>query len=192
MGRYILRRISQSILVLVGVSIICFTMFQYMGDPALALVGMDATNEQLAEVSKLLGLDQPVYWQYARFLGRTLHGDFGISYMTRTPALKVVLQRLPADWTQIAQVYGPFNIVFADPPYDSSDLPELADKCGSPEKKRDKGTQVAEADVDEEGGGFSSEGPVERTGTDAPGSGHRQREDPMRMDSQWMPRSWTG
>jgi len=96
MGRYILRRISQSILVLVGVSIICFIMFQYMGDPALALVGMDATKEQLAEVSKLLGLDQPVYWQYAQFLGRTLHGDFGISYMTRTSALKVVLQRLPA------------------------------------------------------------------------------------------------
>lgn len=96
MARYILRRIFQSIFVLVGVSIICFVMFQYMGDPALAFVGMDATKEQLLEVSKLLGLDQPLYSQYLRFLWRAMRGNFGISFMTRTPALGVVLQRLPA------------------------------------------------------------------------------------------------
>jgi len=96
MSRYVLNRIFQSIFVLIGVSIICFIMFQYMGDPAVAFAGMDATKEQLAEVSKLLGLDQPLYIQYVRFLWRAIHGNFGISFMTRTPALLVVLQRLPA------------------------------------------------------------------------------------------------
>jgi len=71
-------------------------MFQYMGDPALSLVGVDATKEQLEEVRKILGLDQPVYRQYFRFTWRALQGDFGFSLMTRSPALKVVVERMPA------------------------------------------------------------------------------------------------
>jgi peptide/nickel transport system permease protein len=96
MFNFILRRLLQSCFVLLGVTVICFTMFQYMGDPALSLVGMDATKEQIAEVTKMLGLDRPVYEQYARFVWRALHGDFGFSLTTRTPALKVVLERMPA------------------------------------------------------------------------------------------------
>ena len=96
MANYILRRLFQSIFVLVGVTIICFIMFQYMGDPALALVGMDATKEQVAEVSRMLGLDQPVYEQYFRFAWRTLQGDFGFSLKTRTSALNLVIERMPA------------------------------------------------------------------------------------------------
>jgi len=93
---YISGRILQSILVLIGVTIICFIMFQYMGDPALALAGMDATKEQLEEAARMLGLDRPLYEQYVRFLWRAVHGDFGISFMTKTPALKLVLKRMPA------------------------------------------------------------------------------------------------
>lgn len=93
---YISGRILQSILVLIGVTIICFIMFQYMGDPALALAGMDATKEQLEEAARMLGLDQPLYEQYVRFLWRAVHGDFGISFMTKTPALPLVLKRMPA------------------------------------------------------------------------------------------------
>lgn len=96
MGRYIARRFLQSFFVLIGVTIICFTMFQYMGDPALSLVGVNATKEQLEEVRKILGLDQPVTMQYIRFTGRALQGDFGFSLMTRSPALKMVLERMPA------------------------------------------------------------------------------------------------
>jgi peptide/nickel transport system permease protein len=96
MANYILRRLFQSIFVLVGVTIICFIMFQYMGDPALALVGMDATKEQVAEVSRMLGLDQPGYEQYFRFAWRTLQGDFGFSLKTRTSALNLVIERMPA------------------------------------------------------------------------------------------------
>lgn len=93
---YISGRILQSILVLIGVTIICFIMFQYMGDPALALAGMDATKEQLEEAARMLGLDRPLYEQYVRFLWRAVHGDFGISFMTKTPALQLVLKRMPA------------------------------------------------------------------------------------------------
>jgi peptide/nickel transport system permease protein len=96
MANYILRRLLQGVLVLVGVTIICFLMFQYLGDPALALVGIDATQAQLKEAAKILGLDRPLYEQYVRFVRSAIHGDFGFSYVTRTPALQVVIERLPA------------------------------------------------------------------------------------------------
>ncbi|MBW2146448.1 MAG: ABC transporter permease [Deltaproteobacteria bacterium] len=96
MYAYIFRRSLQSSFVLIGVTGICFIMFQYMGDPALALVGMDATKEQLEEAARTLGLHLPLYEQYVRFLWRVLHGDFGFSFMTGTPALGLVMERMPA------------------------------------------------------------------------------------------------
>jgi ABC-type dipeptide/oligopeptide/nickel transport system permease component len=93
---YISRRFLQSFLVLIGVTVICFIMFQYMGDPVLALAGMDATQEQLEEAARLLGMDRPLYEKYSLFLWRAVHGDFGISFMTKTPALGLVLKRMPA------------------------------------------------------------------------------------------------
>lgn len=67
-----------------------------MGDPVLALVGMDATPGQIAEATVRLGLDKPWYVQFTTFIARVSQGDFGISYLTKTPALPVVLQRMPA------------------------------------------------------------------------------------------------
>ncbi|KPK84946.1 MAG: ABC transporter permease [Deltaproteobacteria bacterium SM23_61] len=96
MTAYISRRFLQSFLVLIGVTVICFIMFQYMGDPVLALAGMDATQEQLEEAARLLGMDRPLYEKYILFLWRAVHGDLGISFMTKTPALGLVLKRMPA------------------------------------------------------------------------------------------------
>lgn len=96
MTAYISRRFLQSFLVLIGVTVICFIMFQYMGDPVLALAGMDATQEQLEEAARLLGMDRPLYEKYFLFLWRAVHGDLGISFMTKTPALGLVLKRMPA------------------------------------------------------------------------------------------------
>ena len=96
MAHYILRRLIQSVTVLFGVTIICFAMFQYLGDPVLALVGVDATEEQMKEAAHILGLDRPHYEQYLRFVLNALQGDFGFSYVTRTPSLQVVLERMPA------------------------------------------------------------------------------------------------
>lgn len=96
MFSYILRRLLQSFAVLFGVTIICFAMFQYLGDPALALVGIDASEAQLQAASKMLGLNEPIWVQYIRFVGNALQGDFGFSYVTRMPALEVVVARMPA------------------------------------------------------------------------------------------------
>jgi ABC-type dipeptide/oligopeptide/nickel transport system permease component len=96
MLRYIAKRLAQGIFVLLGVSFLCFLIFQYMGDPVLAVAGMDATPAQIAEATTRLGLDKPWYSQFLAFTGRVSHGDFGISYLTKTPALPLVLKRMPA------------------------------------------------------------------------------------------------
>jgi ABC-type dipeptide/oligopeptide/nickel transport system permease component len=93
---YILKRILQSILVLIGVTVICFFIFQYLGDAAMTLASEDATQEQLTEARRTLGLDLPLYQQYGRFVWRVLHADFGMSFLTKTPALEMVLKRMPA------------------------------------------------------------------------------------------------
>lgn len=67
-----------------------------MGDPVITLAGRYATFDQIEEVRRSLGLDQPVYVQYFRFLGNVAQGNFGISYVTRVPALGLILERFPA------------------------------------------------------------------------------------------------
>ncbi len=96
MGAYIVRRIAQGLVVLLLVSFICFVIFQYMGDPAWALAGRYATPEQLEMVRKKLGLDKPFYIQYLIFLRNALHGNFGMSFVSRLPAMQLILERLPA------------------------------------------------------------------------------------------------
>ncbi|MDR2111917.1 MAG: ABC transporter permease [Candidatus Accumulibacter sp.] len=96
MLRYVCKRLSQGFFVLAGVSFFCFLIFQYMGDPVLALVGMDATPAQIADTTQRLGLDRPWYEQYLAFIANVSRGDFGISYLTKTPALPLVLKRVPA------------------------------------------------------------------------------------------------
>lgn len=96
MFTFVFNRIIQSITVMFGVTIVCFIVFQYLGDPALTIAGEDATPQQLEEVRRSLGLYDPLYIQYARFIVRVVHGNFGNSFITKTPALDLVLERIPA------------------------------------------------------------------------------------------------
>ncbi len=96
MASYIIRRILQGIIVLLAVSMICFIIFRYMGDPVLTLAGKYATFEQIQEVRESFGLDKPMLEQYLRFVWNALHGNFGVSYVSRVPALDLILERLPA------------------------------------------------------------------------------------------------
>ena len=96
MATYIIRRIIQGIIVLLAVSMICFVIFRYMGDPVLTLAGKYATFQQIQEVREVFGLDKPMLEQYVRFVWNALHGNFGISYVSRVPALDLILERLPA------------------------------------------------------------------------------------------------
>ncbi|HSO61159.1 MAG TPA: ABC transporter permease [Desulfobacterales bacterium] len=93
---YLTRRLIQGVIVLLAVSFVCFIIFRYMGDPVIAMAGQYATEAERDEIRKIFGLDQPPYVQYWRFLTNALHGNFGISYETRLPALGLIVERIPA------------------------------------------------------------------------------------------------
>ncbi|MDY0093601.1 MAG: ABC transporter permease [Candidatus Vecturithrix sp.] len=96
MFTYIIRRLLQGIIVLLAVSLICFFIFRYMGDPVQTLAGRYATQEERDMVRKTLGLDRPFFIQYLSFLWNALHGNFGKSYVSRVPALGLIVERFPA------------------------------------------------------------------------------------------------
>lgn len=96
MGTYIARRLIQGIVVLLAVSMICFVIFRYMGDPVLTMAGRYATQQEIEQVRRAFGLDQPSHIQYIRFIGNALQGNFGKSYVSRVPALGLILERFPA------------------------------------------------------------------------------------------------
>ena len=96
MGTYILRRLIQGAFVLLAVSFICFIIFRYVGDPVLSLAGRYATIQEREMVREAFGLDKPFYVQYTRFIFNAAQGNFGRSYVSRVPALGLILERFPA------------------------------------------------------------------------------------------------
>jgi peptide/nickel transport system permease protein len=93
---FILRRVAQAVLVMLAVGLIAFSLFTFVGDPVLFMLGQDATPEDRVRVTKLLGLDQPFYIQYLHFVGRALQGDFGLSLRQVQPVSRLFVERLPA------------------------------------------------------------------------------------------------
>lgn len=94
---YIIRRIIYGAAVLLGTSIITFTIaFVIPADPAVAMAGAKADPQTLATIRHQLGLDQPFYLQYASYLDRALHGDLGRSYIRRESVMQLILRRFPA------------------------------------------------------------------------------------------------
>ncbi len=89
----------QILLVLIGVLTALFFMMRLAGDPADVLAGPNPTPEQVQDIRELLGLDRPLYEQYAIFIGQTSQLDFGQSYHFSKPAMELVLARLPASLT---------------------------------------------------------------------------------------------
>lgn len=93
---HILRRIAQSILVMAAVSLISFSLFNFVGDPVNNMVGQEATREDRVKIRQELGLDDPIFTQYTRFLGNAIQGDFGLSYRIKRPVSVLIKERLPA------------------------------------------------------------------------------------------------
>lgn len=93
---YLLKRLIQMTLVLWVVSVIVFLMMSFTGDPVFMVVPIDATDSEIAQARRLLGLDQSPLVQYWRFLTSLVQGDFGQSYVFRQPAMALILERLPA------------------------------------------------------------------------------------------------
>jgi peptide/nickel transport system permease protein len=93
---FVAQRLIQSVLVMLTVALIAFSMFRYVGDPIASMVGQDTTPEQRAELRKQLGLDDPFVVQYAHFVANAVRGDFGISYRHRRPVSELLEERMPA------------------------------------------------------------------------------------------------
>jgi ABC-type dipeptide/oligopeptide/nickel transport system permease component len=83
---YLLRRLLQSIFVLLGVSVIVFGLLHLTGDPTRLLLPLEAREEDVRQLRALLGLDDPLWVQYLRFLSRAVRGDFGLSFKHQVPA----------------------------------------------------------------------------------------------------------
>lgn len=96
MGRYILSRILQSIMTLLLVSVVTFTITRLSGDPTNVLLPINATEAERAAFRERMGLNRPWPAQYLLFLKNGLEGDFGESIKWHEPALPLVLSRLPA------------------------------------------------------------------------------------------------
>jgi ABC-type dipeptide/oligopeptide/nickel transport system permease component len=93
---FILRRLAQSIVVMAVVALIAFMLFRYVGDPVASLLGQDSRIEDFVELRERLGLNDPFYMQFARFVGDALQGEFGISYRLQQPVSELIISRLPA------------------------------------------------------------------------------------------------
>ncbi|MFD4836412.1 ABC transporter permease [Achromobacter sp. NPDC058515] len=93
---FIAQRLIQSVLVMLTVALIAFSMFRYVGDPVASMVGQDTTPEQRAQLREQLGLDDPFVVQYARFVANAVRGDFGMSYRHRRPVSDLLEERMPA------------------------------------------------------------------------------------------------
>jgi peptide/nickel transport system permease protein len=94
---YVLRRLLFGAAVLAGTSIITFVIaFVVPADPAVTIAGAKADPQTLQMIRTQLGLDQPIYIQYARYLDRALHGDLGRSYIMRENVTELIAERFPA------------------------------------------------------------------------------------------------
>jgi peptide/nickel transport system permease protein len=94
--RFVVWRLVQAIFVVLGVASVVFLLLRLSGDPVMLLVSPDATQEQIELVRERYGFNEPLYLQYIRFLRAIAAGDFGESIRFKTPALELVLERLPA------------------------------------------------------------------------------------------------
>jgi len=93
---YVLNRIWQGLIAIIGALAIVFIAQRLSGDPLALLLPMDATEADFAAMRTELGLDKPLAVQFWRFLGSVANGDFGHSYQWNAPAMELILDRLPA------------------------------------------------------------------------------------------------
>jgi peptide/nickel transport system permease protein len=108
---FIIRRIGQSILVLLFTGLVAFSMFRFVGDPIDNMLGQERTLEDIERLRVQLGLDQPFPVQYFRFLENALQGNFGVSYRQGRPVAEILLERAPAT-LELAFVSGALAILF--------------------------------------------------------------------------------
>ncbi|MGI9421612.1 MAG: ABC transporter permease [Hyphomicrobiaceae bacterium] len=92
---YLIKRLGIAVLVALTVSVITFSMIYLSGDPAMALAGEAATEEDIKNIRQFYGYDQPIFVQYLNWLWSALQGDFGQSHYLKKPVAEVIFERLP-------------------------------------------------------------------------------------------------
>ncbi|POR41462.1 ABC transporter permease [Methylobacterium sp. V23] len=93
---YLIQRFGQAVLTVAAMATLVFLGVYAIADPIDVLAAPDATPDERAQISRRLGLDQPLWMQFATCVWRALHGDLGRSFVYNEPAFTVILQRLPA------------------------------------------------------------------------------------------------
>jgi peptide/nickel transport system permease protein len=93
---FVIRRILQSALVVLVMSLVVFVGVHVVGDPVHILISDEMTQEEIDRFIQRLGLDRPLHEQYLHFLGNAVRGDLGNSFVHGEPALKLILDRMPA------------------------------------------------------------------------------------------------
>lgn len=96
MFAYIVRRMFQSVIVLLVVGLVAFSMFRFVGDPIDNMLGQERTQADIDRLRTELGLDQPFVVQYAKFLQGAVQGNFGVSYRQGRPVSTIIAERAPA------------------------------------------------------------------------------------------------
>ncbi|HYM71571.1 MAG TPA: ABC transporter permease [Stellaceae bacterium] len=96
MPAFIIRRLMQSVLVMLTVALIAFALFNYVGDPINNMVGQDTTLADRERLRQELGLNDSFIVQFARFVGHAAEGNFGLSYQQARPVGQIILEKMPA------------------------------------------------------------------------------------------------
>lgn len=96
MFAFIISRVLQALPVMFTVALISFAMFAYVGDPVAIMLGQDFTQAQREALVRDLGLDQPFFVQFFRFVANAVQGEFGLSYRLSRPVLDLIIERAPA------------------------------------------------------------------------------------------------
>jgi peptide/nickel transport system permease protein len=111
---YLIRRLSQSLLVVAVMATLVFLAIYAVGNPVDILANPDADQQELAAITKRLGLDRPLHEQFGLFVWNALQGDLGRSFVYNLPAVDVILERLPAT-LELALVGLVFSILIGIP-----------------------------------------------------------------------------
>ena len=114
MTQYLVSRLLQSIIVIIGVTFFAFMTLQLAGDPTYLYVSDRASEQEIATIRERLGFDRPLHEQYITYMVRMVQGDFGTSLVTKMPALDLVMTRLPAT-IELACAAMAFSLLVAVP-----------------------------------------------------------------------------
>ncbi|MEL6128039.1 MAG: ABC transporter permease, partial [Pseudomonadota bacterium] len=107
---FVIQRVFQSLVVLLVVGLVAFSMFRFVGDPIDNMLGQERTGADIDRLRTQLGLDQPFVVQYYRFLEGAVQGNFGISYRQGRPVAEIIAERAPAT-LELAAVSGLLAVV---------------------------------------------------------------------------------